>query len=394
MMFSLSSPWCLLTLLILPLCRLYGHWRKRRRASVSYSSVGVVRTAGRTWRVRSRWLPEVCLEAGFAALAVALARPQSHVTTSQTDNASEGIAIEMVLDRSASMCQPMAFENRRTTRLEAVKGIFSLFVFGDAEHGVFKGRQGDLVGLVSFAKTAETNCPLTLGHEALTDALEGIVLLDPADTVQVQNAARAGLDLNAVLIPTGEQQLYRAFALVYGKENAEAAFRNYRELEENNRTAIGDALALGLARLKQIDANRYTSTGDITHANSYKIQSKVLILLTDGENNHGREVGSVIAYARDAGIKVHVIAIGEARFLRGESDLPRLAKETGGTFTVADSAEELVSVYREIDAMERSRLTDVTYTNTTEFFQPFLLGGLALLLLGVVLLNTLYRTLP
>ena len=120
----------------------------------------------------------------------------------------------------------------------------------------------------------------------------------------------------------------------------------------------------------------------------------MLILLTDGENNYGRDVSSVISYAKDCGIKVHVIAIGEARSLRGNNDLPKLAKETGGIYMQADSADELVTVYQSIDTMERSKLTDTTFTNTRELFQPFLLGALALLALYAILKTTAFRTLP
>ena len=363
--------------------RLYTFFSRRRRPAIAYSGLTSAQLAGVSWRIRLRWLPDFTLDAAFVLLCIALARPQEAFTTTHSDNASEGIAIEMVLDRSASMCQEMSFGNRRTTRLDAVKEVFSLFVFGDEGKQLFKGREGDLVGLVTFAKTAETNCPLTLGHEALTQALQGILLLYPNETAKLQNAFQEGLDINAILLPTNRPELYAAFARLYGKENAQQALQYYLDLSENNQTAIGDALALGLARLRQYDIDKV----------DYKIKSKVIILLTDGENNHGRDVASVISYARDCGIKVHVIAIGEARSLQG-SDLPKLAKETGGIYMQADSADELVNVYQSIDTMERSKISDITFTNTRELFQPFLLASLILLVLYAVLKTTLFRTLP
>ena len=383
-MYSLSSPWFLLALLIPIAFRLFALFRKRQRPAIAYSSLVNARLAGKSWRIRLRRLPEATMDIAFVLLTIALARPQESFTTSQAENASEGIAIEMVLDRSASMCQEMSFGNRRTTRLDAVKEVFSLFVFGDEDKKLFKGRDGDLVGLVTFAKTAETNCPLTLGHDALTQALDAILLIYPHETAKLQNAFNEGLDLNSILLPTSQQELYAAFARLYGKENARQALQYYIDLSENNQTAIGDALALGLARLKQYDVDK----------KDYKIKSKVLILLTDGENNYGRDVSSVISYAKDCGIKVHVIAIGEARSLRGNNDLPKLAKETGGIYMQADSADELVTVYQSIDTMERSKLTDTTFTNTRELFQPFLLGALALLALYAILKTTVFRTLP
>lgn len=384
-MVSLASPWCLLALLIPVAIRLWRYFRRvHRRPAIPYSSLCNARQAGRSWRMALHGLPEALFDIAFALLAVAMARPQEFTTTSQTDNASEGIAIEMVLDRSASMSQEMAFGNQRTTRLEAVKEVFSLFVFGDKDKSLFKGRDGDLVGLVTFAKTAETNCPLTLGHDALSDALNGLLLLYPSEITRLQNAFQEGLDINAILLPTDQRELLNAFAQLYGKDNARKALQYYIELSENNQTAIGDALALGLARLRQYDADK----------TDYTIKSKVLILLTDGENNHGRDVSSVISYAQESHIKVHVIAIGEARLPSADNDLQKLSRETGGTYTQADSADELVAVYQAIDSMERSKLTDVTFTNTREMFQPFLLAALAVLALAAILKATLFRTLP
>lgn len=383
--FQFASPWCLLALLVLPAIHLLRYARRRRhRAAMPFSSLRIAQASRRSWRVRLRWLPEVVADVAFAALCLALARPQSIVTTAHTEQSGEGIAIEMVLDRSGSMSQPMAFEYQQTTRLEAVKRIFSLFLFGDDTSSRFAGRDGDLVGLVTFAKTAETNCPLTLGHDALADVLQTIVLIDPADTDAVKNAAQNGVDLNAALLMTRDTRaLYNAFGAVYGRENAEQAVRYFAEIGENNRTAIGDALALGLARLRQADAK----------TKDYTIKSKVLILLTDGENNAGREISSVIGYAKDSNVKVHVIAIGEAR-QQADPALAKIAEETGGKYLLADTADEILQIYQDIDKMERSKLTDITYTNSVEMFQPFLLTAFILILLHILLSHTIFRTLP
>lgn len=381
-MFTFLHPWCLLALIIPVILRVVHVWRRRRPAALPYSSLAAAKAVPRSWRLRLRWLPGVLTDLALCALVFTLARPQLHVTTSNSESSSEGIAIEMVLDRSGSMSQDMMFDKRRTTRLEAVKNIFSLFIHGDKK--LLPGRDGDLIGLVSFAKTAQTDCPLTLSHDALTSALDTIRLIDAENLGDVREAARQGLDLNACLIADNQQTLYRAFAEIYGPRTGRTALENFLELGENNRTAIGDALALALARLKQADAFAH---------NNYKIASKVLILLTDGENNFGRDVASTIPLALDAKVKVHVIAIGEARFLR-QNDLPTLAQKTGGTYTVADSADELLAIYRDIDAMERTQLKDVSYVSSTEYFQPFLLAALALLLLAVLLDCTVLRTFP
>jgi len=91
--------------------------------------------------------------------------------------ANEGIAIEMVIDRSSSMAAEMNFENRRLNRLEVVKEVFERFVLGDGKD--LKGRGNDLVGMISFAQFPETVCPLTLGHGALPQFLETVRLAQP-----------------------------------------------------------------------------------------------------------------------------------------------------------------------------------------------------------------------
>lgn len=380
-----ASPYFFLLLLLPILWHIAWHRRRCRRAAVGYSSLTNARSVPRTWRVRLACLPMLILDASAVALIIALARPQTMTSAMKSEDAKEGIAIEMVLDRSASMMQEMAFEGRRTTRLETVKKIFSRFVFGD-DTGTFQGRPNDLVGLVTFAKTAETTCPLTLGHDALKQALAECVLIPDTHIEALKKAQADGLDINSVIVQTDRfgAGLQEAFAQLYGKENAKRALAYFTELEENNRTAIGDALALGLARLKQIDSS----------ARAYTVVSKVLILLTDGENNYGREVSSVVNYAKECNVKVYILGIGDIRELKADPALSRLAQETGGRFLIAHSAEELNKIYQDIDAMEKSEIKETQYINYQEAFPKFLLLSMMLLILHILLRTTLFRNLP
>ena len=95
-MLTFQSPWCLLALAIPILIRLV-HWRRRPRpAAIAASSLDALRAARPSWRVRLRGLPMLLADLAFAALVVAIARPQHLLTTTRSDSASEGIAIEML----------------------------------------------------------------------------------------------------------------------------------------------------------------------------------------------------------------------------------------------------------------------------------------------------------
>ncbi|MEM0969934.1 MAG: VWA domain-containing protein, partial [Verrucomicrobiota bacterium] len=141
-------------------------------AAIRFSWTGNAARAGRSLRQRLRaflpWLRWLAM----VLLIVALARPQKG--TEQIQEKSEGIAIEMVVDRSGSMGEEMQFGGKRLNRLEVVKRVFQDFVLGDGKG--LPGRGNDLVGMISFARFAETTCPLTMGHGALPRFLETVQL--------------------------------------------------------------------------------------------------------------------------------------------------------------------------------------------------------------------------
>ena len=142
----------------------------------------------------------------------------------------------------------------------------------------------------------------------------------------------------------------------------------------------------------------------------YNIQSKVIILLTDGRNNAGnRSVEDAAALAAEWGIKIYAIGVGgrglstfETIFgnfnLSGpavdQRSLAVLAEKSGGIFRMADDAESLRAVYQEIDQLEKSKFDVVRYVDYSERFMPYALGALMLLGLEVVLAGTLLRTAP
>jgi Ca-activated chloride channel family protein len=157
MMFRFEDPSLLALLLLLPLLALARRrWGARWSGALRFSGTG---SADETGRGRSRWahgIPFAIRILALACLIVAIARPQTGVT-SQTIR-TEGIDIVLAMDVSSSMLA----EDLKPNRLEAAKAVAAAFV---------EGRQNDRIGLVAFAAEAYTQAPLTLDHGVIVGLL-------------------------------------------------------------------------------------------------------------------------------------------------------------------------------------------------------------------------------
>jgi Ca-activated chloride channel family protein len=113
----------------------------------------------------------VLRSAAIAALAVALARPQT--VAGQVRLAGRGVAIVAVLDQSTSMKTPdFPTASGPIPRLEAAKQTFARFV---------QGRPDDLIGLVAFANYPDLACPPTLDHDFLLSVVRALRPARPGD---------------------------------------------------------------------------------------------------------------------------------------------------------------------------------------------------------------------
>ena len=353
-MLRFESPWWFLALIVPVGLWAWRWWRRRHKAGVRFSSVSNARQAGRSWRQRLQWLPTALGDIALILLVFCLARPQAG--NERVHDISEGIAIEMIVDRSGSMGQEMQYEGKEMARLEVVKDVFQRFVYGDGKS--LEGRPNDLIGIISFARYAETACPLTLSQKVLK------TLVDKIDLARDQS---------------------------------------------EDGTAIGEALALGIARLHMADETLAKQLKK--NKTDYHIKSKVIILLTDGENNVGRKVESVIDLAVKCGVRVHVIGVSGNGMMVvqtpfGKKKLPvrqpqldtreleALASKTGGTFQIATSAERLLEIYSDIDKMERTQIESIRFVDYKELFQPLALTALGLVVLKLLLEASLFRRLP
>lgn len=177
----------------------------------------------------------------------------------------------------------------------------------------------------------------------------------------------------------------------------EQAIGNLRVGGLEDGTAIGTGLATALNRLRRIP-NR----------------SKVVLLLTDGENNRGAVDPRTAARAAQAlGVRVYTIGVGtlgEARIPTGrglsglryevvpvridEPLLTEIAEGTGGRYFRATDGEALSRIFGQIDELERSEQSQRIQTDADQQTRPFLLAGLGLLALELLLGATVVVRVP
>ena len=332
---SFANP--LMLLLFVPVA--VAAWRllrRGRRSGIRFSAVGRLPAKAAGWRAQVAALTPFLLLAGLSLLTLAAARPRSSLAHEK--KSVDAIAIAMTVDVSGSMAEtdlaPKGTNREKDwTRLAVVKKLFAEFV---------QERPDDLIGLVTFGGYAATRSPLTADHAALLHVLKGVEL-PPQEII-------------------GDRLV------------------NADEYE----TAIGDGLAVAIARLKDVP-----------------LKSKVVILLSDGNQTVEKSVSPDEAadVAAKLGIKVYAIGIGTKPRLKGydwlgraiksypmdEKQLRSIAKKTGGTYFAVNDRDSLEKALEEIDQLETTQLDADVYNRWKEHFVPFLLAGALLVLLAVTL---------
>ena len=162
-------------------------------------------------------------------------------------------------------------------------------------------------------------------------------------------------------------------------------------------TAIGMALANAVNRLRDSES-----------------KTKIVVLLTDGDNNAG-EIDPITAanLAQAFDMKVYTIGVGKPgnamfpyddpifgkRYVYqptriDEESLKEIASLTGGQYFRARSGKELEEIYSVIDELEKTEVKTSTHVQYRELFQYATYAGLIFLLLEVLLANTYFRKLP
>ncbi|MBL9127193.1 MAG: VWA domain-containing protein [Verrucomicrobiales bacterium] len=162
-------------------------------------------------------------------------------------------------------------------------------------------------------------------------------------------------------------------------------------------TAIGSAIMAGLNRLRDLPS-----------------KSRILIVMTDGQNNAGKVPPITAAEAAEAlGVKIYTIGVGtrgvapypqtdvfgQTRYVPVQVDIDeelmgRIAEKTRGKYFRAVNTETLRHIYDEIDRLERSDAEIRKFQRYTEVFSWFAIPGFVLLMLEFALGHTVWRKLP
>ena len=320
-------PFCLVLLAAIPFLVWWSRRPSGRRPAVMWVRIGKWGGGGREGLVRAvEALPWIAI----ALAIVALARPQEGLKQSEVE--TRGVDIMLAIDISPSMGSE---DFRPRNRLYVAKETAEEFV---------RQRPHDRIGLIGFAATAFTQCPLTLDHDSLLELIE---------------------------------------SLDFG-------------LAEDG-TAIGMGLATAVSGL-------WRST----------TPSKVVVLLTDGENNRGAvDPPTAAEIAHAMGIRVYTILVGRGGIvpvpvsdpLRGtriemrrmdvdETALRQIADRTGGRFFRAQESSALSGIYSAIDQLERAPIKSIEYREYRDLGPFVLLAAALVLFLHLLLSGTLAFRIP
>lgn len=221
----------------------------------------------------------------------------------------------------------MELQDIKPNRLDAAKEVALDFI---------NGRVQDRIGLVVFAGDAYSLAPLTTDYQLLRESINSI-----------------------------------GFKMI-----------------ENDGTAIGSALAVATNRMRDSEA-----------------KSKVVILISDGENTAGSLDPQMAAQlASGFNIKLYSIGIGKdgqtpyavddqgkTLFVDtklDESSLRDVAEISNGQFFRADSKDGLQEVFKSINRLEKTEVSEKRFRDTKDYYQVYLKWALLLLLCWMLLKNT------
>lgn len=266
----------------------------------------------------------------LALASMVLALARPQDSSHWEERSIQGIDLVLAMDLSGSM-QAL---DLKPNRFEAAR---------DVANEMIAARPNDNIGLVVFAGESFTLCPLTVDHDVI------LQMLDATEIGQLEDG-----------------------------------------------TAIGLGLATAINTLRGSDN-----------------KSKVIILLTDGSNNAGDITPSMAAeLAQQYGIRIYTVAAGtngvakfpvqtasgieyvEADVQIDEGTLRHIAQLTDGKYYRATDETKLHEIYKEIDSLEKSRLTSRSVSAYEERYMLFALLAIVLLGAAFLLRTTLLRANP
>jgi len=330
-MFRLAAKFYLLLLLLIPLLLWWGRFLNRRgQRHIWFGAKKLLPASPLTWKVALLKNLNRFKIISLLLFILALSRPQL-LNTYQVEE-QRGMDILLTLDISGSMA---SIDFKPKNRLEVAKEVIATFI---------EKRKTDRLGLVIFAATSYTKCPLTIDYDILKFYLQET-------------------DLG--------------------------------ELEDG--TALGMALATSVNRIQHSAAKTkiiilltdgVNNRGEIDPRDAAKMARDFNIkVYTIGVGTRGEAPYPVLdSLGRQQYVMVNV-EIDEAL-------LQEIAKTTGGMYFRATNRDSLQNIFSEIDRWEKTKIKTKNYYETTELFPYFLALGLLLLILVETARRSFLRTLP
>ncbi|MCY7291610.1 MAG: VWA domain-containing protein, partial [Ferruginibacter sp.] len=218
--------------------------------------------------------------------------------------------------------------------------------------------------------------------------------LEAAKNVAIDFINRRPTDRIGIVIFSGES--FTQCPLTTDKNVLVSAVQNIHFGLLEDGTAIGSGLSTSVDRLR-----------------NSKTKTKIVILLTDGENNGGLiDPKTAKEIAKAFGIKVYTIGVGtdglapqpvqtplgvqmqSVKVSIDEKLMKQIAKETGGQYFRAKDNMGLAGIYETIDELEKSKVEITTTTKFTDKFLPFAIGAAFFLLLEILLRYLVFRKFP
>jgi Ca-activated chloride channel homolog len=330
--FVFAKALYLLLLVLVPFLVIWHlYLKKQGKRFIYFSSQTLIRsTDGTAKAFFIRNLPYIKMIA-LTLMILALARPQFLNYFNKESN--KGIDILLTLDISGSMG---SVDFKPKNRLEVAKDVISNFI---------EKRKNDRLGLVVFAGISYTQCPITIDHDMLKDALKETTFKD--------------IDADGTAI---------GMALA-------TSVNHIKQSESKTRIII--LLTDGMNNRGEIDPRDAADIAKTFNAKVYTI----------GVGTRGK---APYPYVDANGRKQFIMA--EVKI--DEELLKEIANKTGGLYFRATDKEQLQQIFSEIDRWEKTEISTKRYHTSRDLYHYFLIAGLILLLLAEFGKRTILRTLP
>jgi Ca-activated chloride channel family protein len=301
----------------------FALFRDIRTRRIAFSNINQLKKSGGTARAWS-YIPDILKFLGIILLSVALLRPQQ--VRDETQEKIKGIDIMLALDISGSM----QAEDLKPDRLDAAKAVCREFV---------SGLVNDRAGLVVFAGTSFSQCPLTTDYEIVRNFISQVDL----QTVRIDGTAMGDAIITAV-----------------------------NRLEKSGPTKVIILATDGIN-------NKGISPVDAAKIAAYK----GIKIYTIGI---GKKGGAPIMQQGPDGIKRQLINPYTRQVMKweepDENTLSQIAGMTGGAYFRATDERALKEIYNTIGKLEKQEIQVKSYNKKIDKFVYFLWAGLILVLMA------------